>query len=776
MHDTPGGSAHPAGGDRFRYVLTALLSASLIALEIAWTRIFSAEFFYTYAFLILSLAVLGLGLGGLALRLVPRLAQGDRLPGLFLMTGFLALLGPSAVLHLGLDFGKLFASWRMAALFAGTVLLLASAFFTGGMALALLFRRNHGEMPRLYRADLVGAGAGVAGAVLLMNAVGTPKAMLLLALPLAAGAFLAGRVPAKALAAALGALALGLLPLAEPLLDLPRKEPAPVIYTHWDAMAKVKVYDYGKEAYGLNIDNAANSPVYRFDGNWDRPAEERIEFGIPVGWLIGRMPSCVFLSLGAGGGTDVLQALQEGATEVHAVEVNGHINRMMTRGFLRDFTGRLYLDPRVVVATEDARAYVRRHPGRFDLIYSLSSNTFAALASGSFAMAENYLFTVEAFRDYWRALSDRGVLSMEHQFYMPRLAGEALAALRELGVPRPERHLAVYDLPKMRRNLLLLSKRPLDDEVRANAYGPLTDERWDDIHLLYPPSEKVSDNLIARIVERGWEAEQASAPVNLEPCRDDRPYTGQLGRWDKFSWKALGELKPYEFRGFPLARVLILGILGILALLILPFNLLPFARRGPKLAWRGWLYFFLIGAAYMAVEVVLIQRYTRFIGPSAAAVAAILFSLLLASGAGSRFAPRVGERRAFAGLLGFLLLELAAAPAIVSALAAWPMGLRIAATVLLLLPLGFFMGMPFPSGTARVGALVDWGFAVNGMASVAGSACALLVAFSFGFRAALGMAALLYLASWGLTWGRAAWVREPDRAAAPTESAPAPAE
>jgi hypothetical protein len=41
--------------------LVALLSATLIGLELVWTRIFSAEFFYTYAFLTLSLAIMGLG-------------------------------------------------------------------------------------------------------------------------------------------------------------------------------------------------------------------------------------------------------------------------------------------------------------------------------------------------------------------------------------------------------------------------------------------------------------------------------------------------------------------------------------------------------------------------------------------------------------------------------------------------------------------------------------------------------------------------------------------
>ena len=117
-----------------------------------------------------------------------------------------------------------------------------------------------------------------------------------------------------------------------------------------------------------------------------------------------------FLSLGAGGGQDVYQALQDGAKEIHAVEVISHLNELMQDGELAEFSGYIYKAPRVVVISEDARAYVRRFTNKFDLIYSFSSNSFAALASGAFALAENYLYTTEAFIDYWNALSENGYM------------------------------------------------------------------------------------------------------------------------------------------------------------------------------------------------------------------------------------------------------------------------------------------------------------------------------------------------------------------------------
>ena len=232
------------------------------------------------------------------------------------------------------------------------------------------------------------------------------------------------------------------------LLEAQRRERAPVIYKHWDAMAKIKVFDYGEEARGINIDNVANTPVIAFDGDLSALGADEGDWDINVGNLVRRFESPSFLSLGAGGGADVLQALDHGAAEIHAVEVNPHINRMMLEGdpggYLElqdengaprvfatsnDFSGNIYSLPQVRVVSEDARTYVRRHADTFDVIYSLSSNTFAALGSGSFAFAENYLFTVEAFMDYWNALTSEGFMMVEHQFYMPRMFSEVIEAL-----------------------------------------------------------------------------------------------------------------------------------------------------------------------------------------------------------------------------------------------------------------------------------------------------------------------------------------------------------
>jgi len=391
---------------------------------------------------------------------------------------------------------------------------------------------------------------------------------------------------------------------------------------------------------------------------------------------------------------------------------------------------------------------VRRHRGQFDVIYSLSSNSFAALASGSFALAENYLFTTEAFEDYWAALDDDGFLMMEHQFFMPRLVASLLDALQALDVADPQDHFAVYDLPKLRRQVLLLSKRPLTDELRKTAFGELTAENFGDMHLLYPASPELADNLSARIVRAGWRAAAAAAPIRIAPCTDDRPFVGQMGCWKNVQWEKPARLVGLDVFGYPMSQLILVVILLVTLLVAVPLNLLPLLRRGPRLRAAPALYFFAIGAAFMSVEVVLIQKYTLFIGPSAASVATVLLTLLVASGLGSRWSGRVPTLVTFGGLLAWLLIEVLILRQVTNTLAGLPLAARIAVTVLLVAPLGFFMGMPFPKGAMCVGPLIDWGFAVNGAGSVCGATAILLVAMTWGLQTALLVAAALYGVAW----------------------------
>ena len=212
-----------------------------------------------------------------------------------------------------------------------------------------------------------------------------------------------------------------------------------------------------------------------------------------------------------------------------------------------------------------------------------------------------------------------------------------------------------------------------------------------------------------------------------------------------------------EFMGFPLANTLILVILAVVLLLFIPLNLVPYLREGPKLGPVPWLYFFAIGMGFMMIEVVLIQKYTLFIGASVYSIATVLLTLLVASGIGSRFSRRATGTIAFMGILAWLAVDILILGRVTDALAGLTMIPRAVVAAGLVFPLGFFMGMPFPKGTVRVGELVDWGFAVNGAASVLGATLVLLIAFTYGFTASLVAGGVMYLWAYVLMSIRAAW-------------------
>lgn len=161
----------------------------------------------------------------------------------------------------------------------------------------------------------------------------------------------------------------------------------------------------------------------------------------------------------------------------------------------------------------------------------------------------------------------------------------------------------------------------------------------------------------------------------------------------------------------------------------------------------------------MAIEVILIQKYTLFIGSGVYAFVTILFSLLLASGIGSRFSQKFKPSVAFIGIIAWILLDTLVFQRLLSSLGFLTLVYRILITVILIIPLGFFMGMPFPNGTKRVGELVDWGFAINGAASVLGSTAIMLVAFSFGYNAALLVGAFGYLLAMAVMLSNKKWVK-----------------
>lgn len=214
--------------------------------------------------------------------------------------------------------------------------------------------------------------------------------------------------------------------------------------------------------------------------------------------------------------------------------------------------------------------------------------------------------------------------------------------------------------------------------------------------------------------------------------------------------------------GFPLSKIIIYTILFIVVVLILPLNFIPYFLKGKKLKAAPWLYFFSIGMGFMMIEVILIQKYSLFIGTSVYSIVTVLLTLLLFSGIGSFFSNKFSNTIVFSMILIWLLLEILVFGNLTNVLGYLELFPRMIISMIFLAPLGFFMGMPFPKGTAKIGDLIDWGFAVNSTASVLGSTLIVLIAFSAGFKIALLVGGLMYLCAFAIISLKSKFVDSPE--------------
>ncbi|MFH1052544.1 MAG: hypothetical protein V1779_16620 [bacterium] len=736
--------------DKNKFVIIFLISLTILSLELIWTRIFSAEFYYTFAFLVLSLAIAGLGIGALISRLSVKVSNMN-LSTVLLLSALSCLLSPPLVFIIDLDFTSIFSNPGEILKIILSIIILASTFLFSGIAMAKIFRTYKEVLPKLYMSDLFGAGIGCCFALILMNLFGTPVAAAISGIPIAVAVLITGNNKYKIFSGLLITAMIVFSFFSQDILVKPTEEKAPVIYEHWDSMAKIKIFEYNQFYRGLQTDNTSGSTVIGFDGNFNRPDSMKYDYGINISYLLEKTSPCVFLSIGAGAGMDVLQALFGNASEVHAVEVNPHINYLMTEGELASFTGNIYNNPKVHVVTEDARSYIRKFDRKFDIIFARNANSYAALASGAFALAENYLFTTEAFIDYWNALSAKGYIIMDHQSYVPRIISSVIDALLAEGIHQPKAHIAVYESAEFHRQIILVSKLPLTNRVIYYAFDELKYGNVKRLRILYPLVPGVQNNLIARIIEEGWENVSQDARTDISPSTDDKPFIAQLGLWRNLKIANFEKVLPSdEFYGFPVSQLMIVIIIAVTLLIVLPLNLLPYFKykKSVKLKISYWLYFLLIGIAYMSVEIILIQKYTLFIGTSVYSLITTLSVLLIASGIGSRYSSGFSVAFIFIFVAVFLLADVFIYTKLIYLFGGLDMYLRIFLTIIMIFPLGFFMGMPFPKAGIKAGEMIDWAFAVNGSAAILGSGLILLISFNYGFQVGLMISLGIYLLSW----------------------------
>ncbi len=783
-----------------------LTSTSALMLEVVLTRIFSVTMWYHFAFLAISMALMGSALAGIILYFSPALsrpAMAQRWIGRLAIA--LALAAPvTFLIYLKIPFQV--SMWRTAFSIQQIVELaiiyldMTIPFLLAGMVLALALATWSEQAGRVYWADLLGASFGCLLSVAALEALGGAGALL------AAGAVAAlagvaftwrmGRTQWVAIASALALVGLvGGNATYNWLTISVNKAGGPEgrrLYERWNAHSRVTVYEIQRypffwsveprywdktvqEGRFLNhalllIDAIAGTPIQEFRGVLEEEEFLRYDLTSFVYHLIERPQTLV---IGPGGGRDVLAALASGAPHVEAVEVNPAVVEAV-RGPFGEFSGHLYDRPDVTIAVDDARGYISRSPQRYDVIQASLIDTWAAGGSGAFALSENSLYTTEAFQTYYDHLTDRGILTISRWYLTERpaetmrLVSTGMAGWFQAGAADPRQHVAIVARPnpsgQSEGMATALFKRtpftPQEVETLQARAGELG------FTVIYapgvPPHEEVGQ-FIAADQHADW---IRTYPLDISPATDDRPFFFNLVRFGDLLDPSLTTSGVY--RTSMEAILILAAVIGIMLVTGVLFILLPLwigtRRRGlarPSARLLG--YFAALGAGFMLVEVPTIQRLTVYLGRPVYSLTVVLFSLLLFSSLGSLWSARSSNEnlrtwltRLFPGLVGLVVLHSLAGDWVVQQTMeqTWPV--RMAITLVLLAPLGFLMGMPFPLGMRWAGQRypggAPWLWGVNGLMSVLGSALSIALAIHIGFRITLLVAATVYaLAGMALT-------------------------
>lgn len=756
----------------------ALVSLGVLMLQLTLTRLFSATMYYHFAFLAISLAMFGSGASGVFVYVLDRKPSSERLPAWLALAA--ALFAVATIVALLVVLGNPLSPadpWprtlaRLAAIYGAGAL----PFFFAGCAVTLAVTGLADDMSRLYFYDLCGAAAGCLlliplldrlGAVNAVIAVGVVAALAALVFEGAAPARPARRIACAGLAAGVAAL-LAVNQRAR-VLDVRQAKGLPesgnVVFSKWNSFSRVTLWgSLANDSALIMIDADAATVLYR--GGDDLERHQRLRARIEA--LAYRLrPGARALILGSGGGPDVIMARLYGAREVVAVEVNPIIARdLLGSEPYRSYSGALYEQPGVRLVVDEGRSFIRSRSERYDVIQGTMVDTWAATSAGAFALAENNLYTVEAFEDYARHLQPGGILSLTRWYLDPpdqllRLVSLARAMMAELAIGNPDRHIMlvrdVADERTGRAAATFLFKLGEfgDDEVRAvedaAARAGFT--------ILYTPATRPANDF-TRLIEAPDPAEVWNAFANdVSPTRDDDPFFFHTTRL-----RGLGRAlaAPAEWRKTNLGSFALICLLLVASALTAACVAVPLALARGRLLRRdattraALAYFACLGAGFMLVEVVLVQKCVLFLGYPVYALAVVLFSLLVCSALGSAATRRLPAARLGALLPGMLALAAGLVVAAVltlsplfDALAPQPRPVRIALTVAMLAPLGFAMGMPMPSAirllAARRADLIPWAWGVNGAASVLGSIAALAVALAAGFNAALLLGAAFYV-------------------------------
>jgi spermidine synthase len=774
-----------------------LVSFSALLLELSLTRLFSVVLFYHFAFLSISVALLGLGAGGVFAYVrktwLSRFELGQLGAFACQVNALAVLIALEVVLHLRISLNL--TSENLGLL---TVVYLVSAvpFFLTGVLFSVTFAREPGRISQLYGADLAGGALACLCTVPVLNLIGGPNALLFVSVVSALSSVLWARTTtSRRIGAGIAAIFVVLIVVnhSGKLADIGwakgfYRDPAYVEYSKWNAISRVEV-DKAGNAKNIVIDADASTFLMGVDPtNWDE-ADKQATLGQAPGVVNALRPKGTYAIIGPGGGVDVLRAVASGSPSVTGIEINPIIANDIMRGRYADYSHHLYSLPQVHMNVSDGRSFIRSSSDRYDVIQMTLVDTWASTAAGAFALSENSLYTVEAFKQYFAHMNPDGMIAITRwEFKQPREAlrvvSNAIQALHEIGVADPSHNVIVVSQGQLNTDgipvLVLAKKSAFTSQEERTVLEHL--EKHPPLTLIYSPSDHtrpagvhpVDPNLrwnpyTALLVSNDPAGFAHKYVYNVSPVYDDAPFF--------FFTMKLGQIFATADRGIDwkvnLGVAVLLMLLGLSAIAVLAFLILPLALYAPAKSESlvRLLYFVAVGLGYILVEIALIQRFVLFLGHPTYALTVVIFLMLLSSGAGSFLSRRLipDPQRVWAVAIiiaiavGLYVLVL---PKILVGLVGLPFVAKLLISGGLIIPLGLMMGMPFPTGLraisptesslgdqslAPTSGSIEWAWAMNAASSVLGSVLAMVVAIQWGLSVTLAAGAVAYVVAAALT-------------------------
>ena len=740
-----------------------------LLMELSLTRIFSVVFYYHFAFLAISIALFGLGVGGVLSYVV-----GAWKGSVYGKLGVISLLNAGfaiAVVLFVLTRGAYVGFITFALIF----FLAALPFLGAGIIVSLVIAETIERVDRIYFFDLLGAAGGCIALIVLLNTFGGPNTVIAVAILLAAAAAIwftlagmrVGRIVSVFAGLLLAMVVIGNTKYGFLEVRYAKGAKVPVEqYWKWNSISRIGLSrDGSRERIIIDADAATDIANFDFAHLSARNIADLLHQGPAIPYNL--RPGAKTLVIGPGGGWDISRALASGSRDVTGVDINPIIATTIMRQKFPQLSRDLYLRPDVHIYVEDGRSFVRRSRDKYQVIQATLVDTWASTAAGAFALSENNLYTTEAFRDYLSHLTDDGVLAFTRWGFEPpreslRLVSLAIAALDQLGEHDAAHHVIAgraneADISGFgAQDTIVISRKPFSGADVEKARAGLAAAKMEPVYLPGDPARTEFGQLL---LAKDPLAYERSYQFDITPVSDDRPfffYTVQPRDVAQYVFNnpRAGDVKVNT--AVPkLYYALIVSLVAVAVILFLPPLVLGTKLPREKSVRTFLLYFLAIGAGYILVEVALIQKFVLFLGHPTYALTVVIFSMLVSSGLGSFLSRRLVNDRP-----GRLIAVLAIAAMLVAALAliaqpllsgavGLPLSIRVVITVLLIAPAGFAMGIPFPTGLRlleqRHEPSVRWAWALNAAASVLGSVGALVLALYIGLIETMGIGAVLYL-------------------------------